>query len=159
MKYYLCISIFTVLLFFGCSKDESTSVDEEKLYVKSIQFTTNISSTQFTVINTDTKKVISKNEDLKPTSQMPENGGIRFVYNETIKVKSGEKLRLILPYSTSRKYITVSASGGHFGSMASIIQIKYNMSILKWTINFTTKMIDLTSIIYKQALLINQFFS
>ncbi len=113
--------ILVILILSGCGKNETKPDNEEQLYSKSITFTTNISSSEFEVVNTETKRTVIKKTDLKPTSQISEVGGVRFVYNETLKVRSGENLRIVLPYHQSRKYITVSVVGGDFSGMQTLI--------------------------------------
>ncbi|WP_313236081.1 hypothetical protein AACH28_04765 [Sphingobacterium thalpophilum] len=112
--------ILIILILSGCGKNEPKPDNEEKLYSKSITFTTNISSSEFEVVNTETQRKVIKKTDLKPTSQVSEIGGIRFIYNETLKVKAAENLRIILPYHQSRKYITVSVVGGDFSGMQTL---------------------------------------
>lgn len=123
-NYFVLAILLLSSILFGCKKNEPHPNSDDKLYSKSITFTTNIATTEFEVINTDTKRNVIKKVDLKPTSQMQENGGTRYVYNETIKVKPSENLRIIFPYQQSRKYITVSVIGGDFSGMASIIPDK-----------------------------------
>ncbi|WP_336828469.1 hypothetical protein [Sphingobacterium multivorum] len=122
MKKYYYIPLLIMVLLLGCNKDKSI-VNEEKLYSKVLTFTSNVSTTKYEVINIDTKQRVAVGDDIKPTSQQPEKDGYRYVYNQDIKVKAGEKLRLILPLNENRKYITIHV-GGVFSGLSSIIPEK-----------------------------------
>ncbi|WP_286727846.1 MULTISPECIES: hypothetical protein [Sphingobacterium] len=122
MRKHCYIPLLFVLFLLGCSKEKNT-VDEEKLFKKVLTFTSNISTTKYEVINIDSKQKIASGDDIKPTSQQAEKDGYRYVYNQEIKVKAGEKLRLILPLNENRKYITIHI-GGVFSGLSSIIPEK-----------------------------------
>jgi hypothetical protein len=73
-------------------------------------FSTTGNVTYYEVINIETKKRVAYGENPKVISEELDKDLTQFrrTYKEVIKVKPGEKLRLILPYNEKRKNIAIS---------------------------------------------------
>ncbi|WP_153847541.1 hypothetical protein [Sphingobacterium paramultivorum] len=135
MKLTLCLPLLTSFILFGCSKNSSEQPETEKLYSESMSFSTTGNVTYFEVINADTKKRVAYGENPKIIREELDKDLIQFrrTYKEVIKVKPGENLRLIIPYSEKRTNITISIGSILSGSGLSS-QLKDNIQYLDFKI-------------------------
>lgn len=111
MKIKFCFPFLISFILFGCSKDNSEQIESEKLYSEWMTFSTIGNVTYYEVINVDTKKRVAYGENPKIIREELDKIDLthfRRTYKEVIKVKPGEKLRLILPYYEKRRNISVS---------------------------------------------------
>ncbi|WP_454880625.1 hypothetical protein [Sphingobacterium detergens] len=110
--------IFVALLFVQCGKDNPEPTDDEKLYTETMTFSTIGNVTNYEVINVETKKRVAYNENPKIIREELDKDLTHFrrTYKEYIKVKPGEKLRLILPYYEKRRNITIVVGSVTSGS-------------------------------------------
>ncbi|MGJ1335700.1 MULTISPECIES: hypothetical protein [Sphingobacterium] len=142
MKINFCVPFLIAFIVFGCSKNNSEQIESEKLYSEWLTFSTIGNVTYYEVINVDTKKRIAYGENPKFIREELDKidlAHFRRTYKEVIKVKPGEKLRLILPYYEKRRNIAIYGSNI---SSRSGINSRFMDKIQFLDFNMATKLYD-----------------